>query len=315
MEIAVVGVGGVGGYYGGKLARFCADRAEANVTFIARGEHLAEIRRKGLDLITDEGDFTAVPTRATDSPAGCGVFDLVLLCVKAYDLGSAARSLSGNTNEQTAVLTVLNGVDNADRLRTALPHARILNGCVYLSAYIVRPGVVQQAGGSCKLFFGQSGAGGGYEPIERLLLDAGIKAEYREDIQRVVWEKFLFISPLANATTYLGKTFGQIMENSQARDLLSGLIQEAEKVARAEGVDLARDICETTFAKVSTFPAGTKTSMQKDFENGRRLELETFTGYIVESGKSRGVDSPLYNRIYHALKELSNQTAVMKNLA
>lgn len=303
MRIGVMGIGGVGGYFGGKLARYYAHRSDVEVVFIARGNHLRAIQEKGLRLITaEEGTFTTMPHKATDSPFECGIFDLVLFCVKTYDLEESARLLEQNVDEKTAVITLLNGVDNAKRLKMVLPQARVLNGSVYIGAHILSPGVVQQVGGSCKLFFGSEDEKcDDCQTIERVLRDAGIKAEYREDIERVVWEKYLFISPLASATTYLGKNFGELMEDEEGRKLLDELLSEVELLARVQGVMLPENIHKISIEKISSFPSHTKSSMQIDFERGKKAELETLTGYVVKSARNHGIPAPLHEQVYHDL--------------
>ena len=212
MHIAVVGIGGVGGYFGAKLAGRYSGGTEATVTFIARGAHLEEIRKNGLQLITPEGTIAIRPDRTTDDPAGGGPFDLVFFCVKSYDLEESAGLIKNQLSPDAVIISLLNGVDNADRLHFFLPEVQVLNGCVYLSTHIIRPGVVRQSGGLARLFFGPEGeAQDRYRVIEKVLREAGIQAEYRKDIARVVWEKYLFIEPLASATTYLDKTFGQLL--------------------------------------------------------------------------------------------------------
>ena len=311
MRIAVMGVGGVGGYFGGKLARYYANRNDVEVVFIARGAHLKAIQEKGLQQITVEGTFIAKPHVATDRPAGSGIFDLILFCVKAYDLEESARMLKDSVDARTVVISLLNGVDNGERLKAALPTAQVLNGCVYISAYLDRPGVVRQIGGPCKLFFGpENGTRDTCVTIEGLLREAHIQAEYRNDIKTVVWEKFLFLSPLASITSHLDKTFGQIMEDKGSQRLLRGLLDEVGSVARAEGVDVPENIWETSLEKMASFPPDTKTSMHLDFEKGRKTEVETLTGYVVRAARRHGIATPLHDQVYASLtKRLASQKA------
>lgn len=302
MHIAVVGIGGVGGYFGAKLAGRYTGGTEAEVTFIARGAHLEEMRKNGLQLITPEGTCAIRPDWATEDPAGGGPFDLVFFCVKSYSLEESAGLIKNHLSPDAVIISLLNGVDNAERLRFFLPAAQVLNGCVYLSTHIIHPGVVRQSGGLARLFFGPEGeTQDRYRLIEKVLREAGIQAEYREDIARVVWEKYLFIEPLASATTYLDKTFGQLLADSESRQLLEGLLEEAERVARGKGIPLPLDIHQTTLKKIASFPPETKSSMQLDFERGKQTEIETFTGYVVRLGRSQGLSTPLHERIYKAL--------------
>lgn len=304
MRIAVVGIGGVGGYYGGKLARYYNPQSDMEIIFIARGEHLAQIRKNGLKLLTTEGGLTAMPAVATDTPEKLGPVDLVIICVKTYGLERCMRMLEKNIEEKTVLLPLLNGVDNAQRIKTFFPKSNILNGCVYISSTIVSPGVVQQVSGSCQLFFGPENDDiKAFMRLEETLRNAGIKAELKPNIDEVVWEKYIFISPLASVTTLFGEPFGTVMDRKESRDLTEGLIKEVEQIARTKGIGLAEDIVDATLAKVNAFPYDTKSSMQVDCEKGNKTEIEAFTGYVVRSGEELGVDTPLHRMVYDKLKE------------
>jgi 2-dehydropantoate 2-reductase len=303
MDIAVVGIGGVGGYYGGKLARHYAGSSDIKIIFIARGEHLEKIRGKGLRVRSAVETFTARPHLATDRPNELGPFDLVLFCVKAYDLEESAAMLQANVTGRTVIITLLNGVDNAERLGKIFPQASVLNGCVYISAFIEAPGLVRQASGSCKLFFGTEKENhAGYKAIEKIFTDAGIDAKYSADIRTAVWEKYIFVSPLASATTYLKKTSGQLLEDELSKSYLTGLMREVELVARAQGVQFPDNVCEIALEKVSSFSCDTKTSLQLDFEKAKeKTELGTFTGYIVRYARENGIPVPYHQEVYDSL--------------
>jgi 2-dehydropantoate 2-reductase len=304
MRIAVVGIGGVGGYYGGKLAQFYNPQSDMEVIFIARGEHLAQIRKHGLKLLTTEGDLTAMPAIATDNPKNLGPMDLVIICVKTYGLEHCMRMLEKNVEEKTVLLPLLNGVNNTERIKTFFPQSKTLNGCVYISSHIVSPGVVQQVSGSCQLFFGPDHDDiEAFMGLEETLTNAGIKAQLKSNIDEVVWEKYIFISPLASVTTLFGEPFGTVMDGKESRDLTEGLIKEVEQIARKKGIGLAEDIVDATLAKVNAFPYDTKSSMQVDCEKGNKTEIEAFTGYVVRCGEELGVDIPLHRMVYDKLKE------------
>jgi len=267
VKIAIIGIGGVGGYYGGKLAQKYSIKGEHDVFFVARGKHLAEIKKKGLKVITqEEGEFTAIPTTATDNPKDLGLVDLVFFCVKTYDLETAAQQL---------------------------------NGCVYISSAIQTPGVIRQVGGPRKLIFGPEN----YDPekyryIEEILRNADIRAELTTDISVQVWTKYIFIGPLATIDSLLRKPLGAIIEDEKNKQMLKGLMEEVNLIAKKRGIFLPEDIIPLSLEKVSGFPYETKTSMQRDFESGRKTEIETFTGYIVKSGKELGVATPLHQEAY-----------------
>ncbi len=307
MKIAIVGIGGVGGYYGGLLAKRYSDDEDVEIVFIARGDHLEHIKKDGLSLITEKETFTVRPDLATDNPAGCGIFDGVIFCVKAYGLEESAKLLSPFIDENTVVISLLNGVDNADRLSTVLNKGKIFNGCVYIGAHIVRPGVVQQAGSLSNLFFGndpddETDA----KNIENVLKEANIDAQYRTDIENVVWEKYVLISAFATATTFLGKTMRGVIDSDIGKALLDDLLTEVFRVSEAKRIELPKNIRKEIIAKVSTFPPDLKTSMQMDFEKGKNTEVETFTGYIVREAGKYGLSVPNYERIYAALKKQLN---------
>jgi len=304
MNIAIFGIGGVGGYYGGLLARRYEGGETHRVSFVARGEHLRMIREKGLKVITQEGEFVARPAVATDRPEKIGPLDLVLVTVKGYDLDTAARALAGVAGKDTVVIPLQNGVDNAERLRAHLPGGRVMNGTVYISSRIVEPGVVQQLGGACSLFFGpEEGDVAPYREIESLLRDAGIKATLSGEISKEVWKKFLFISPVAGATALFDKPLGGVLEDGEASRLLEGMMTEVDRVARAKGIDLPRDAVLQAMETVARFPYETKTSFQVDVEKGRRTEIETLIGYVIRAGESLGIETPFNLRTYQALSK------------
>jgi 2-dehydropantoate 2-reductase len=304
MKIAIVGIGGVGGYYGGLLAKRYFDDEDVEIVFIARGDHLKQIKKNGLDLITEKGTFIVRPDLAADTPSGCGIFDCVIFCVKAYGLEESAKLLSPSIDENTVVISLLNGVDNADRLSAVLNKGKIFNGCVYVGAHIVRSGVVQQAGALNKLFFGnESGDKIVAQDIEKILKEANIDAQYRTDIKHIVWEKYVLISAFATATTFLDKTMRGVIDSKKGKDLLDDLLTEVFRVSEAKQIELPKNIRKEIIAKVSTFPPEIKTSMQMDAEKGHQTELETFTGYIVREAEKHGISVPTYKRIYAALKK------------
>ncbi|MEW6671266.1 MAG: 2-dehydropantoate 2-reductase [Thermodesulfobacteriota bacterium] len=304
MRIAVIGIGGVGGYFGGKLARCYAAHRSIEIIFVARGEHLKQIQQYGLQQITEEGNFTAVPRLATDRPETCGHFDLALFCVKGYDLEKSASRIRNNLDRTSTVITLLNGVDNVRPLKASLPEARVLNGCVYIGAHILKPGVVRQAGGTCQLLFGpEDGGMEGLSAIESVLKMAGIKASLTDDIRTVVWEKYLFVSPLASATAYLKQPIGAFVEESEKRDFLEELMREVAAVGTAQGVAIPDEKIQAALKKNALFPFETKTSMQMDHESGRKIEIDIFTGYIVKKGKELGIPTPLHDQVYRALSK------------
>lgn len=302
MKIAVMGLGGVGGVVGAKLARAYAGTGEHEVAFFARGAHLEAIKRDGLTLTAADGTFTTRPDRATDRPEEAGQSDLVLFCVKGYSLETAAAQLRGALKEKAAVIPLLNGVDIADRLKAILPEADVLEGLVYVSAFVEAPGKIKQVSPAHQVVFGpRDGNIGPYQPLEALLKKAGVNATLTDQPLVPLWTKYIFICPSAGLTALRKNTFGEIMGDPDSRALLKGLMEEVEAVARAKGVALPADIVEASLAKVAGFPPATKTSLQLDFEKGSHTEIELFNGYIVRAGKEMGIPTPLNEKVYKGL--------------
>ncbi len=304
MKIGIIGIGGVGGYYGGKLAMKYAGTVEHQILFFARGAHLEAIRKDGLKLVTVDGEFTARPTLATDNPAEMGKLDLALFCTKSYGLEQAAQAIAGNLREDSVVLPLLNGVDISERLRAVLPRGIILYGGVFVSSAIQGPGVVKQVAGTGQLFFGPENSADveKYRPIEALLQGAGIKAGLAADAILSLWTKYIFIGPLAGVTSLTGKAFGAVLEDAEARKMLEGMMKEVEAVARRKGVGFPQDIVQASFAKVTAFAPATKTSMQLDYERGNRTEFDIFIAYMVKAGKDLGIPVPLHEKVFGELK-------------
>ncbi len=304
MKIAILGIGGVGGYYGPKLASLYASSEEHRVFFIARGDHLRAIREKGLTLITPSGSVRVTPSAATDNPEELGPLDLILVCVKGYGLEDAVGRIRPTIHADSIVIPLLNGVDNAERIQKVLKRGIIMNGCVYISSHIERPGVVEQTGGSCKLLFGpENGLSEAYQDIENLMKNAGINAVLSEHITIDVWTKYIFIGPLAGLSSVLQLPLGAIMENEKDRGMLEGMMTEVASIAMAKGIRLPENIVQSSLAMTKNFPYDTKTSMQLDREKGNPMEVDTFIGYIVEMGKVLGVDTPLHEKILSALTD------------
>jgi len=301
-----MGLGGIGGVFGAKLAKAYAGKGEHEIVFFARGAHLEAVQREGLTLTAADGTFTVRPDLATDQPGKAGKLDLVLFCVKGYALDAAAAQLKGSLQEKAAILPLLNGVDIAERIKAILPEAAVLEGLVYVSAFIEGPGKVKQASPAHQIVFGpRDGNIGPYRPLEELLKKAGINATLTAEPLVPLWTKYIFICPSAGLTALTRKNFGAIMEDPETRGLLKGLMEEVEAVARAKGVALPADIVEASIAKVAGFPPATKTSLQLDFEKGNPTEIELFNGYIVRAGKALGIPTPLNEKVYKGLTEKS----------
>ena len=305
MRIAIVGIGGVGGYYGGKLALAYAGKGTHEIIFVARGKTLEAIRKNGLHLISTEGTFTAIPDLVSNDPKEIGSVDLVIFTVKSYGLNQAASMLAGNVHSKTVVLPLLNGVNIAERLRELLPDCSVLNGCAYISSHIQTPGVIEDKVRRNLLVFGPDREEDveNFRFIEKLLREADIRADLVEDAAAAIWTKYIFVESLAAITSWKGKTAGAVMAQEESRDLLRELVEEVEAVARVKGVRLPADIVDLTMKKSASLPYATKMSMQIDYEQGNPMELDIFAGYIVKAGRQMGVKTPLHEQVCMELKK------------
>ena len=305
MRIGIIGIGGVGGYFGGKLAIEYESSDQHEIIFIARGEHLKTIQEKGLQLLTQEGDYVARPELATDNPAEAGIFDLVFFCTKSYSLESSAREFISCINKNTVVIPLLNGVNSAERLRAVLPQATVISGSVYIISHIEKPGIINQEGGACRLrltFGTDDESVSKYQYILDILLQAKINAILTDKISEVLWTKYLLMCPLGSLTAATGKTYGAIWENSLLRKKARDMMLEVVAVAKARHVNLPENTVDKAMEMVAGFGHNSKTSMQLDREKGRQTEIDALTAYICKAGKESGIPTPLHDEIYCQLQ-------------
>ena len=305
MDIAVMGAGGVGGYFGGMLAK-----AGHDVTFIARGDHLRAIKSSGLRVVHHGGEFT-VAAKVTDAPETVGPVDLVLFCVKSYDTEPAIAALGPVVGPDTSVLTLQNGVDSYRVIGEALGKERALPGAAYVESRIDSPGVVVQTGEVARMVLGEIS---GLETarvrrIHAALREAGINAEVSEDVLKALWTKFLFITAVAGLTSACRTRLSSLMEEPQYRGVLVAAMKEIESVGRAKGVSLDSDVVEQTMTYVEGAVKDITASMHLGLERGRRLELEIFNGAVVRLGDEVGVETPVNRLLYLVLKPHINGVA------
>lgn len=304
MRIGIIGIGGVGGYFGGKLACEYENSNEHEIIFIVRGEHLKKIQKNGLQLFTKEGDYIVRPKIATDNSAEADVFDLVFFCTKSYSLESSAREFISCINKNTVVIPLLNGVNSAERLRTVLTVADVLSGSVYIISHIEKPGVIHQEGGACKLTFGTDDQKSAQKQsyILNILLQAKIKALLTDKISEALWTKFLLMCPLGSLTSATGNTYGSIWADSTLRKKARDMMLEVVAVAKSRYVNLPEDAVDKAMEMFAGFGHNSKTSMQLDRENGRQTEIDVLTAYLCRAGKESGIPTPLHDEVYAQLK-------------
>jgi 2-dehydropantoate 2-reductase len=290
MRIAMMGSGGVGGFFGGRLAH-----AGYDVSFVARGAHLAAMREHGLTIENEpQGDIRLPEVRATDDPASLGPVDLVIVSVKLWDTESAARQIRPLLGPRTGVLSLQNGVIKDDILRRELGDAPVMGGVGYVATTLARPGVIHQTGTMQRVVLGEYDGRRSERAVflHQALLKAGVAAELSTDVRRAIWEKYVFLVGLSAATTTMRAPIGPIRGNPRTRAFLLELMREAVAVGRAHGVALPEDYAEQRLAFADGLPADMTSSMHHDLERGSPLEVEWLSGGVVRLGEARGVPTP-----------------------
>jgi 2-dehydropantoate 2-reductase len=295
-NIGIIGVGGVGGYFGGKLCELLKPGGGFHISFVARGEHLEAIQNSGLLLSSEaDGDVVCRPSLATDDFGRLPPLDLCLVCVKEFDLPSALSKLEPAIGEDTIVLPLLNGVDVYSRVRTVLKKCLVLPACVYVGTHVERPGKVSQKGGACRILFGPDPLHPGFVPSEivELFQAAGIKSEWTPEIQAEIWKKFIFICAFGLVSAAHDKTLGEILSDAALSQEVRAIMLEVVALAAASGVSLPADMVEVAFSKARGFPFAAKTSFQRDFERMERSdERDLFAGTVIRMGDALGIDVP-----------------------
>ncbi len=303
MNIAVIGVGGVGGYYGGKLAQLVSEQSDVNVYFVARNEHLYEIQRHGLLLETHEGILTCTPTRATDDIQSLPMLDLVLICVKGYDLDGVLHEIESKVSQTTYIVPLLNGIDIYSRIKSKLPHVNVVPACVYISMSIEKPGKVVQSGTTNMLYFGEDPQSrSALSWLAELFTKAHIAFKYTDTPFVEIWSKFVFIASFGLVTAYYDANFGQVLSSSEMTKTLRSIMEEIYALSKANGIALPASIIQDSIDKGKKFAPETKTSFQRDFSlPNKKDERELFGGVIVEMGKRYNIDVSATEALYTQL--------------
>jgi len=290
MRVAVIGLGGVGGYIAASFAK-----AGVDVIGFARGEHLKAIQTQGIKIVEDENCWDVdLDARALDDLDGYfeGSFDAVLFCVKSYDLADSYEHIKSHIDNKTILISFSNGVSNADTLR-GLSNSRVLDGCVYILSHIESAGVIRKKGKVfAAVFGGEKNATGAFSS---LFEKAQLRFKTPDDIETAIWKKYIFIASFATLTSYYDKSIGYIYEHK--RDEARELLKEIANVAKDKGIDIEVEI-DKALETASKVPYDSSTSMYLDFKNGKKVELENLSGYIANY---EGVKTPLMKKMYEKL--------------
>lgn len=298
MNIVIYGTGGVGGYFGTRLAQ-----EGNNVTFIARGKHLEAIQQKGLQLKSTKGDYLVYPAKATSTISEVKNIDLILICVKTWQLEEVAEKIKPVLNEKTMIISLLNGVENADALSKVLPKRNILGGLCKVVSKVEDYGIINHISYEPTIVFGELDNVKTQRALllEQLFLKAGIATKLASDIQREIWTKFLFISTVSAIGALTRASIGEMIASPVIKEIMHKTSEEIVKIAKAKSIDLPNNIIEKQFQLIDSQPYETTSSLQRDMMEGKPSELEAQNGTIIKMGKELGIPTPVNSFIYHCL--------------
>lgn len=306
-RICIYGVGGVGGFFGGKIAQAIHDRLRAmEVYFIARGAHLQAIQARGLVLNTTEAQgLVCRPTLAVEDFGAIPRPDLILLCVKGYDLDDVVEKIAENVQDDTVILPLLNGVDIYQRIRKKLEKGIVLPACVYVGTHIAEPGVVNQNGGNGMILMGGDPKVPGWNPsaLTKLFDDVGILYQWHRDARPAIWEKYMFIAGFGLVGAAHNRSLGEIMADATLQEEVRDVMEEIRAIAVKQGIHLRGTIIDDSLQKGAHFPYETKTSFQRDLEHGIKNEGDLFVETLIRLGKAHETSTAVSEQCAQLINE------------
>jgi 2-dehydropantoate 2-reductase len=299
MRIGIMAAGAIGGYYGARLAA-----AGHEVIFFARGAHLKALREHGLKLESVLGDLHLPKVTATDDPESIGPVDVVLFAVKLWDTEDAGRQIKPIVGNETRVISLQNGVDSVPRLQTVIGKGRMIGGSAYAGSVIAAPGVIRHTTKTAQIVCGplDRKPDAALETFAAAAKAAGIDIRISDDMNRELWEKFVFLVGLSGVTAATRQTLGPILADPDTKKLFHDLMRETVAVARAQGVEVPPDLADRQLAYAPNFPPTHKASMLNDLERGNRLEVDWIAGKVAALGRELGVPTPANETVYAVLK-------------
>lgn len=303
--ILVAGIGGVGGYYGGMLAKHYQDSEKVHIRFLARGNHAVLIQNEGLLVQTSEERFRTHPERCSSDANALGIADYILICCKQYDLPSMLQAIKPAVGTHTVLISLLNGMGHAREIQTRFPLNRVWEGCVYLVSRKVRDGHIEKTGAIHSLYFGNASASITTEAaFLQCLTQAGIEAYWSKEIRKTIWEKFIFLSPIACCTTAFDKSIGELLQNASYKKHIEGLIAELLTLAQQKHIGIPLQYHSEVMQKYHQLPEHTTSSMHADFaRNPSRTEWNALCEYVMEEAELHQIKLEFYPIIDAALKQ------------
>ncbi len=305
MHTVIIGVGGVGGYFGGKIAN-----SGQKVTMVARGKHLKAIQEHGLHVKSIFGDFVTHPFFATDDITIVEKADLILICTKSWQVTEAAQLIKPILKEDTVVIPLQNGADNAEKLLSVLPAKHVIGGLCKIYSKVEAPGVISHFGHPPEIIFGELDPDSYRDKTKRLqkIKDVFDKAAFNnvisKDISVDIWTKFMFIATVSGLGALTRATIGEMYENPGTREILEQTATEIYQVGTAKGVSFPKDLVDQIMTFIGKQPYDSTASTQRDLMEGRPSELDNFNGFIVKEGKKLGIPTPTNTFIYSCLQPM-----------
>lgn len=310
MHTVIIGVGGVGGYFGGKIAN-----SGQKVSMIARGNHLKAIRENGLQVKSIEGDFVTQPLLATDDIRKVDKADLVLICTKSWQVQEAAELIKPILKEDTTVIPLQNGADNAEKVMSVIDPKYVLGGLCKIYSKIESPGVISHFGHTPEVIFGEldKNQSERLPSVKEIFDKAGFKNKISKDIQVDIWSKFMFIATVSGLGALTRATIGEMYEHLELREMLRATADEIYRIAIAKGVEMPPNIVDGIMTFIGKQPFTATASTQRDIMEDRPSELDNFNGFIVKEGEKLNIDTPTNAFIYSCLQPMEAKARALKN--
>jgi 2-dehydropantoate 2-reductase len=303
-RIGILGIGGVGGYFGGLLAKAYSKSNSIEIIFIARGETQKVIAENGLKILSDDNEMVVCPDLVSDDTEIIGKLDYLICATKTYDIEDSLLSIKKAITKNTVIMPLYNGVDAPERISTLFPDNEVLQGCVYIVSMIAAPGVIKKVGPYEKLFFGsQTASISKMKALQTIFENASIESYLVDAIEETVWEKYIFISALASATSYLNQNIGELLSTESSRKFYVSLLNEITMIAAVKGLNLPNDIVFQTILKLEKTPQDATSSMHRDLMAGRKIELSSLTEFVVNEGLKYEIDTPTYQLVLEKLSK------------
>lgn len=302
-RIAIAGIGGVGGYLGGKLAANYAYSSQVEIVFIARGEMAAAIQKNGLLLHSNGRSYHCFPGLTSDDPAVIGSIDILIVCTKSFSIAAILQKYAACLTSDSLVITAQNTVNGSEQVMPWLPEGvQLMEGIMYIASNIQKPGEVHHISGPATFSFGTTGEiNPKGEKAAEIFWAAGIQADFTPAIQPILWKKFMFVSPIAIVTAMFDITFTGILDNPPAKDLYRNLVQELMQLAIVIGVAIDSNTIQHNLNLLEKFTGQVKSSFQLDLEQGKPAEVGALVTYVIKAGSLYGIPTPYYESSLHLL--------------